>query len=125
MEPAAAPTANKQLHIRGSIDPSYYTTSGAWNGSGVAYIWQNLTGIGAGLLASSEYSYVVYYQHDTGEIPWMRQSPDSTWEESTRDLAIVAADATNSTPISAVQYTSNGVNYLECVLYVCALLACG
>lgn len=110
-EPSADPTENRQLHIGGSIDPSYYTTSGAWNGSGTAYIWQNFTQDWDDILSTNEYSHVVYYQHHAGEIRWMRQASDYSWKDGPQDLLVVATDAKNSTPISAVQYTMDGVNY--------------
>jgi hypothetical protein len=111
LEPSATPTASKKLEIGGSVDSSYYTTSGAWNGSGIAYIWQNFTQDWDDILSSNEYSHVVYFQHHTGEIQWMRQTSDYSWKQGPQDLLVVATDARNSTPISAVQHTANGVNY--------------
>ena len=110
-ESSATPTASKQLQIGGSIDPSYYSTSGAWNGSGIAYVWQNFTQHWDDILASNEYSHVVYFQDSEGDLRWMRQTADYSWKEGSEDLAAVATDARNSTPISAAQYTANGVNY--------------
>jgi hypothetical protein len=110
-ESSATPTASKQLRIGGSIDPSYYSTSGAWNGSGIAYVWQNFTQHWDDILASNEYSHVVYFQDYEGDLRWMRQTTDYSWKEGSEDLAVVATDARNSTPIAAAQYTANGVNY--------------
>jgi hypothetical protein len=112
IEPTATPTAaSKQLQIGGSIDPSYYSTSGAWNGSGIAYVWQNFTQHWDDILVSNEYSHVVYFQDFAGDLRWMRQAADYSWKEGAEDLAVVASDARNSTPIAAAQYTASGVNY--------------
>jgi hypothetical protein len=109
---SATPTAaSKQLQIGGSIDPAYYSTSGAWNGSGIAYVWQNFTQHWDDILASNEYSHVVYFQDVAGDLRWMRQTADYSWKEGSEDLVIVAEDARNSTPIAAAQYTADGVNY--------------
>lgn len=108
---SATPTTNELLQIGGGIDPSYYTKSGSWNGSGIVYIWQNFTQDWDDILFTNEYSHVVYFQHDSGEIHWMRQTSDFSWKEGPQDLLIVATDARNSMPISAMQYTSNGTNY--------------
>jgi len=112
-----ATTAVEKLQIGGTIDPSYYTNTGAWNGSGISYIWQNFTQDWDDILRTNEYSHVVYFQHHSGEIHWMRQTSDYSWKEGPDDLLVVAADARNSTPISAVQYTANGTNYWN-VFYV-------
>jgi len=109
--PSATPTASKQLQIGGAIDSSYYSTSGAWNGSGIAYVWQNFTQPWDDILSSNEYSHVVYFQDFKGELRWMRQAADYSWKEGPDDLVVVATDARNSTPISAAQYTADGVNH--------------
>lgn len=110
--PSATPTAiSEQLKIGGTIDPLYYADSGAWNGSGISYIWQNFTQDWDDILRTNEYSHVVYFQHYSGEIQWMRQTSDYSWKQGPDDLLVVASDARNSTPISAVQYTANGTNY--------------
>jgi hypothetical protein len=111
-EPTSTSTAtSEKLQIGGSIDPSYYTNTGAWNGSGISYVWQNFTQDWDDILRTNEYSHVVYFQHYSGEIHWMRQTSDYSWKEGPEDLLVVAADAKNSTPVSAVQYTANGTNY--------------
>jgi hypothetical protein len=111
-ESSATPTAiSEQLKIGGTVDPSYYADSGAWNGSGISYIWQNFTQDWDDILRTNEYSHVVYFQHYSGEIQWMRQTSDYSWKQGPDDLLVVASDARNSTPISAVQYTANGTNY--------------
>lgn len=43
----------------------------------------------------------------------MRQAADYSWKEGEEDLAVVAKDARNSTPIAAAQYTADGVNYWD------------
>jgi len=106
-----APTASAMPDIGGAIDPSYYSRSGAWNGSGIAYVWQNFSQNWDDILRSNEYSHVVYFQEPSGDIRWMRETSDYSWKEGAQDLVVVATDARNSTPISAVQYTANGTNY--------------
>ena len=108
---SAAPTASATPEIGGVIDPSYYSRAGAWNGSGIAYVWQNFTQDWDDILRSNEYSHVVYFQVPSGEIHWMRETSDYSWKQGAPELLVVATDARNSTPISAVQYTANGTNY--------------
>jgi hypothetical protein len=78
--PESTATSEK-LKIGGTIDPSYYTNTGAWNGSGISYIWQNFTQDWDDILRTNEYSHVVYFQHYSGEIHWMRQTSDYSWKE--------------------------------------------
>lgn len=107
----AAPSPSATPEIGGVIDPSYYSKTGAWNGSGIAYVWQNFTQDWDDILRSNEYSHVVYFQDPSGEIHWMRETSDYSWKQGAPELLVVATDARNSTPISAVQYTANGTNY--------------
>lgn len=108
---SSAPAASATPQIGGVIDPSYYSQTGAWNGTGIAYVWQNFTQDWSDILRSNEYSHVVYFQDPSGEIHWMRETSDYSWKEGAPELLVVANDARNSTPISAVQYTADGTNY--------------
>lgn len=111
LEPSATPTGSEPLQIGGSIDPSFYSRSGAWNGSGVAHIWQNLSQDLDGLPTQTHHSNVVYFQRYSGEIRWMRMKSDTQWVEGPQSSLVVATDVRNSTPISGVQYMLNGTSY--------------
>ncbi|KAF2402645.1 hypothetical protein EJ06DRAFT_528740 [Trichodelitschia bisporula] len=108
--PAAAPatnttkpfTGNPKLSIGGAIDPKYYSTKGAWNGSGIAFAGESFSGGERGLAT-------VYFQHHTGDIRWMRLNSDYNWVGGTK-AETVASDAKNSTPLSTVAYVMNGTN---------------
>ena len=96
-------TASDSLKIGGSIDPSYFSGSGAWNGSGSAFAWQNFAEDFDDDITDQVFDQVIYYQHHTGEIRWMRLSANVThpWQPGPPDSE-VTSDAKNSTPISAV-----------------------
>lgn len=109
---APTPIANDLLKTGGSIDPDYYSTSGAWNGSGIAWIWQNFAQDWSDTPALNEHSIVVYYQHHSGEIRWLRQTTNSEmWQPGPSNLVVVASNARNATPITAVHYDVNQTNY--------------
>ena len=92
----------EQVLIGGSLDPAYYSTTGAFNGSGIALAAQSFdTGKGA---------LVVYFQHWTGEIRYMQLSdPSNSWIGGSAD-EVVALDAKNGTSLSVVSYSINGTN---------------
>ncbi|KAF2221716.1 hypothetical protein BDZ85DRAFT_264276 [Elsinoe ampelina] len=101
--PPTTPVKNGDLGssdylIGGALNPAYYSTSGAWNGSGIAVANQ-------GFGDPSVYgNMVLYYQYHTGEIRTLVLQPDDSWQQGDSK---VAADARNSTPISAVSYVVN------------------
>lgn len=110
--PSATPGLTEMDQIGGSIDTAYYSTSGAWNGSGIVHLWQNFSQNWEDIPTANEHSHVVYYQHYSGDIRWMRDTSNAEglWKEGPEDLLVVASDAKNSTPITGVQYTINGTN---------------
>lgn len=77
--------------IGGALNPEWYSTTGAFNGSGVAIASVNF---------GQDASIFVYFQHYTGEIRSFILEADGTWTGSN----IVASNAKNGTPLSAVAY---------------------
>ncbi|KAF7194603.1 hypothetical protein HII31_04109 [Pseudocercospora fuligena] len=94
---------NTDYLIGGAISPEYYTTSGAFNGSGIALAQQSFS---RELQDGNQGSLVMYFQHWTGEIRYKQLSNDGAWIGGDYS-AIVAQDAKNSTPLSAVSYVLN------------------
>jgi hypothetical protein len=112
---AASPTAvlSDELKIGGSLNDSYYSNSGAWNGSGIAQVWQNFAQNFTDTSTANQHEIVVYYQDQEGNIRWLRETSNTTsvWQPGPSDVAVMASDARNSTPITAVHWDSNGINY--------------
>lgn len=78
------------------MNPAYLSKSGAFNGSGIAIASYSFGSGGYGVIN-------VFFQHWSGQIRKMQLMDDGTWQggDSTN---IVATDARNATPISAVAY---------------------
>lgn len=89
-------SVNTLYSIGGAIDPAYYSTSGAWNGSGIAFAGSSLKPADRGL-------YTLFFQHHTGTIRHLQLSRDGSHSGGSR-AEVIATDAKNSTPISVVQY---------------------
>lgn len=100
---SSSPTlvASDELKIGGGLDRSYYSSVRAWNGSGIAQVWQNFAQNFTDTLTVNEHEIVVYYQHQSGDIRWLRDSANTTrpWQPGPSGVAVVASDAKNSTPI--------------------------
>ncbi|KAJ4341714.1 hypothetical protein N0V95_007147 [Ascochyta clinopodiicola] len=82
---------------------------GAFNGSGIALAgesWNPDTGT----------LFTLYFQHHTGQIRYLKYSKGQKWVGGT-ELTIVASDAKNATPISAVSYAANDTQFFH-VFYV-------
>ena len=78
---------------------SFLSTVGAFNGSGIALASESFASGGHG-------SIVMYFQHHSGQLRSAQLASDGTWQGG--DVTnIVAADAKNATPISAVAYARN------------------
>ncbi|KAF2397792.1 hypothetical protein EJ06DRAFT_139160 [Trichodelitschia bisporula] len=79
-----------------TFNPAYLSKSGAFNGSGLAIASYSFGSGGYGVIN-------VYFQHWSGQLRKMQLMSDGTWQggDSTN---IVATDARNATPISAVAY---------------------
>lgn len=107
---ASTPVVAKALQIGGSLDPSYYSTEGVWNGSGLDHNWQSFSSNYGDAPEDAE-SLVIYYQHRTGAIRWMRYTTEGDWVRGSSESEVVATDAKNSTPISAVSYEAAGTQH--------------
>lgn len=79
----------------GGLDPSYYSTSGAWNGSGIYFSYTTLPGLQQDAVKDS---LVLYFQHHSGDIRWARRDPAGTWIGASSS-EVVATDARNGTRI--------------------------
>lgn len=80
----------------GALNPAYFSTEGAFNGSGVA-----LADVNFGL----DNSLYVFYQRYTGELEQLIYGSDGSW----RFVTEVANDAKNSTPLSTVAYIVDSI----------------
>lgn len=110
MPPATPSPGDSLFEIGGSIDPSYYSSRNVWNGSGLAHLWQTLPS-GFQSQPPDNRSLVLYYQHPTGDIRWMRRASDDKWWLSLNsDFPTVTTSAKNSTPISAVSTSQSGTD---------------
>jgi len=96
----AQSTANQSAYeIGGALNTAYYSTHGAWNGSGIALASESFDGTTHGEL-------VMYFQHWSGQIRWQELNDKGQWVGG--DITtVVASDAKNSTPLSAVAYALN------------------
>jgi hypothetical protein len=103
---AGTSPTSAQYRTGGSIDATYYSRQGAWNGTGIALSSQSLA---SGMLDAPLGSLVLYFQHHSGEIRFMRLSSSGEWVGGSQS-EIVATNAKNSTPISTVSYVINGTS---------------
>jgi hypothetical protein len=78
------------------INPAYISETGAFNGTGLAIASYSFGQGGYGVIN-------VYFQHWSGQIRKMQLMTDGTWQGGDASN-IVATDARNATPISAVAY---------------------
>jgi len=104
--PTSTPPSNAEYLIGGAIDPTYYSTSGAFNGSGIALASQSFA---RDLQAGTQGSLVMYFQHHSGDIRWQQLSSTGSWLGGSVS-EVVAVDAKNNTPLSAVSYALNGTS---------------
>ncbi|KAF2644169.1 hypothetical protein P280DRAFT_226235 [Massarina eburnea CBS 473.64] len=91
--------ANPEYCIGGALGSSYYTSNGTFNGSGIALateFWNN----------EQRKIMTIYFQHWSGEIRSMQLTPKGEWIGGTKS-ELIASDAKNATPISAVSYSFN------------------
>lgn len=99
-----APTATDNPYaIGGAISSQYYSTEGAFNGSGIALASQSFA---SDLSDAPLGNLVVYFQHHSGDIRFKRLTSEGEWVGGSQS-EIVASDAKNSTPLSAVAYVQN------------------
>jgi hypothetical protein len=94
---SSSPAIDSNITIGGALDPQFFSTTGAFNGTGVALASFNF---------GVDSSIFVFYQYYNGQIRLAIQEADGQWTGST---VIVASGARNATPISAVAYLNNNV----------------
>ncbi|KAJ9640892.1 hypothetical protein H2199_005560 [Coniosporium tulheliwenetii] len=97
--PSPVPTGDPDYSMGGALNPAYYSTEGAFNGSGIALASQSFEGDEHGRM-------VIYFQHHTGSIRWQQLTTDGKWLGGSPS-EVVAYDAKNGTPLSAVAYAMN------------------
>lgn len=82
-----------------SIPQDFFSTVGAFNGSGIALASESFASGGHGAI-------VMYFQHHSGQLRSAQLASDGTWQGG--DITdIVASNAKNGTPIAAVAYARN------------------
>ena len=86
-------------NTRSKVPHSYLSTTGAFNGSGIALASQSFESGGFG-------SVVMYFQHHTGQIRSAQLDNNGEWRGGDA-TEVVATDAKNRTPIAAVAYARN------------------
>lgn len=99
VQPSAAPI-DDSLKIGGALSDRFFSNEGVWNGTGIATNWQRFASNFEDATAGD--NQVVYYQHFSGAIRWMRKTNSGEWVRGPSDSETVAEDAKNSTPIAAV-----------------------
>ncbi|KAM0713733.1 hypothetical protein Q7P37_010695 [Cladosporium fusiforme] len=82
-----------------TVDPSYDSTTGAWNGSGFA-------------LTDQGFLLHVYFQYHSGDLTWMYE--DHGWHGNASN--VLATDARDNTPVSAISYVSGGLEIVHVFL---------
>ena len=92
--------------------PAFLSTRGAFNGSGIAVLnpqeFINLTSGAVQQFPTNQGNLQLFFQHHSGEIRWMELAWPYTWRGgSVSD--VVATDAKNGTPISAIEFYSGGM----------------
>lgn len=90
---------NPQYCIGGSLDSRYYSTTGAFNGSGVAVAGESWN-------KESRRILTLYFQHHSGDLRWMWLDPDRGWLGGSKSET-VTGNAKNATAISVVAYNVN------------------
>jgi hypothetical protein len=89
--------------------------AGAFNGTKLALVTQSFT---TDVQGGSEENLVMYFQHLSGQIRWMRQGDDGVWTGGDPST-VVATNAKNNTPITAVSYVWDGASFWRvfCMFY--------
>lgn len=116
----SSPQASAQAIGGSSANPTYYSTEGAFNGTGLALAQQSNPG-----LPENEGVIVLYFQHHTGQIRYMQLNSTTGEWSGGYTSTIVATDAKNSTPIYAVSYVAPDYSsewhvFCRCILAIYA-----
>jgi hypothetical protein len=101
---SSSPPIQEAFSIGGGLNDSYYSSKGAWNGSGLAYTWQTFS---IDQEDQPKDEAVMYYQHYSGALRWMRRLDSARWLRGPEQVEVVAVDAKNATPISAMYLIQN------------------
>lgn len=102
--------ADNGLKIGSSLNASYTSTDGVWNGTAITSSYQRF-GPGLENIPSDGFTWVIYYQHHSGELRWVWMGRDGSWQRGPAELETLARDARNSTPIAAFNPTIDSINY--------------
>ncbi|UPX14119.1 uncharacterized protein EKO05_0004610 [Ascochyta rabiei] len=98
-----------RLCIGGALNAEYISKKGAFNGSGIALAGESWNPNDGTL-------FTLYFQHHTGDIRSLKYTKGQKWVGGS-ESTIVASDAKNATPISAVSYVANATQFFH-VFYV-------
>lgn len=99
-QPTALPV-DDIFKIGGGLSERFYSEEGAWNGTEIATNWQRFASNFEDAKPDVD-NLVIYYQHHSGAIRWMRQTTDGDFARLPSNQEVVAEDAKHSTPIAAV-----------------------
>lgn len=84
------------------------STKGAFNGSGISVLSSQFSNISSPSPEDDESNLLVFFQHHSGEIRWMKQTGADAWDGGSGN-EVAASDARNGTPISAMSARPDGV----------------
>lgn len=121
-QPSSTPI-DDAFKIGGGLSESFLSSEGTWNGSGIATNWQRFASNFEDATAGD--NLVMYYQHHSGVIRWMRKTDSGDWVRGPSDSEVVADDAKNSTPITAVHLNEGGRKlwHVFCTPFTTSLLS--
>lgn len=90
-------TGDPDFYVGGALNTQYYSTAGAFNGTGLALASQSFGQDDHGEIT-------MYFQHWSGDLRWSQLMSDGSWQGGSAGETL-ARDAKNGTPISAVAYS--------------------
>jgi hypothetical protein len=94
-----------ELCIGGALGSQYYSTKGAFNGSGIALAGEPWT-------KGQQRIFTLFFQHHTGDIRYMQYETDAKWKGGKKEQT-VATDAKNATALSTVAYFINTTQHVS------------
>lgn len=94
--PVVNGSGNASTSAPGPVTPSSYSTTGAFNGTGLALAEESFEIGGHGATN-------MYFQHHTGQLRVIELAADGSWKGGS-PAEVVAFNAKNGTPISVVSY---------------------
>jgi hypothetical protein len=99
---------NPDLCIGGSLNAEYFSTNGAFNGTGIALAGESWN-------KGQRRIFTLYFQHHSGDIRFMQYTTDRQWIGGTK-AQTVAIDAKDASPISAVSFAINATQYVRLII---------